>query len=108
MSGRPQFDVTELVRAMGSGNTPAALTREGRVRLLGETYQALLNGELPSREAALYVGGALTAWLANGGDLARDYLKVVKPKSKRTAAKIWREMQTAHHPDEGQAVEDHE
>lgn len=109
MSSRQEFDLTELARAMGSGNTPAALTREGRVKLLGEAFNALLDGRTPSREAALFLGGAGMAWLTNGGDLARDFLRVVAPQSKRTAAKIWREMQAAaHHPDEGQAMEDHE
>lgn len=109
MTSRQQFDVTELARAMGGDRTPAALTREGRVKLLAEAFQALLDGRPPSREAALFLGGAGMAWLTNGGDLARDFLRVVAPQSKRTAAKIWREMQNAvHHPDEGQALEDHE
>jgi hypothetical protein len=94
---------------LGGDRTPAALTREGRVRLLGEAFEALLDGRTPSREAALFLGGAGMAWLQTGGDLARDYLKVVKPKSHRTPTAIWREVQaSAHHPDEGEAVEDRE
>ncbi len=92
MSSRQNFDVTELARAMGSGHTPAALTREGRVKLLAEAFQALLDGRPPSREAALFLGGAGMEWLQNGGSLEREYLDVIKPKSHRTPAVIWREM----------------
>lgn len=91
-SRRQNFDATALARALGVGHTPAALTREGRVRLLGEAFQALLDDRRPSREAALFLGGAGMTWLANGGSLERDYLEVIKPKSHRTPAVIWREL----------------
>jgi hypothetical protein len=79
---------------------PGDFSREGRVQLLGEAFQALMDDKPLSREAALFLGGAGMAWLENGGDLVRHYLKVCKPKSHRTPAAIWRELQ-ARHLDEG-------
>ena len=53
-----------------------ALDRPARVVLLVEVASALLEGEPPSRQAALFVGGALQAWLSEGGHLTRDFFKV--------------------------------
>jgi hypothetical protein len=39
-----------------------------------------MRGELPEPSARLFVAGALGAWLANGGDLERDYFRVKAPK----------------------------
>ena len=105
----PQFDATALTQALG-GRAPLTSTRAGRVQLLGEVFQALLDGRLPSHEAALFVGGAGMAWLSRGGNLERDYLQVTKPKSHNTPARIWEQFQaeaTAHH-DEGQESPDPE
>lgn len=108
MGARPvKLDHTALTQALGADRVPKALSREGRVLLLGEAFAALLENRLPSREAALFLGGAGKAWLTNGGDLSRDHLKVIKPKSKRTAAAIWRELNEARHPDDGQVEEEH-
>ena len=49
------------------------------MRLLAELADDLLAGRMPSREAALFVAGALSAWLRDGrrcGDLERAYLRV--------------------------------
>jgi hypothetical protein len=74
--------------------------REARVKMLGEAFSALLAGRPPSRDAALFLGGAGMAWLENGGSLERDYFKVTKPKSHRTPAFIWQQMNA--HQDESQ------
>ena len=55
---------------------PRTATREGRILLLAEVFEGLLAGRLPSREAALFVGGAGSAWLQHGRDLVRDYFRV--------------------------------
>lgn len=62
-----------------------------RVKLLGEAFQALLDGKLPSREAALFLGGAGMAWLEQGGRL-EAYLNIIKARSHRTPAAIWQQM----------------
>ncbi len=73
---------------------PATFDRAGRVRLLGEAAKALLRGKLPELDAALWLGGALAGWLANGGDLERDYLEVTaKAGSHHTPAALWRNLQ---------------
>jgi len=59
---------------------PVGLDRAGRIRLLRECADALLRGEVPSLPAALFVGGAVVAWLAQGGRLSRDYLMVDAPR----------------------------
>ena len=84
MSRPPRFDDAALVSVLGD--------RARHVRQIGEVAKALLDGRLPSRSAALFVGGALLSWLENGGDLCREYLNVVKPKSHRTPAAIWQEI----------------
>jgi hypothetical protein len=81
---------------LAGARPPAGSTREDRVRLIGEAAQQMVDsGTL----AGLFCGGALLAWLENGGDLARDYLRVVKAKSHVTPAAIWRELRA--HQDEG-------
>lgn len=99
----PQFDASALTRAYGRSRAPLALSIEGRVALISQAAQALLNDQPPPKEARLFLGGALSAWLARGGDLSRDFLKVVIPKSHRTASRIFQELQSqnAPHPDEG-------
>lgn len=89
-------DHVELQAILGGARAPAGLDREGRVRLVGEAALLLLDS---GTVAGLFCGGALLAWLENGGDLARDYLRVVKAKSHRTPARIWRELRA--HQDEG-------
>jgi len=91
VSRPPRFTDAALVVALGD--------RARRVRLIDKVGQALLRGEMPERGAALFVGGALLSWLENGGDLARDYLKVIKPKSHRTPSVIWQEIR-AHQDEE--------
>jgi hypothetical protein len=71
----------------------AALEREGRVRLIGEAAHMLIKTGTP---AGLFVGGALLAWLENGGHLERDFLMVTKPQSRHTAAYLWQRF-FAHH-----------
>lgn len=58
---------------------PTEYDRPGRVRLLRAFALTLLEGKRPNREASLYVGGAIAAWLEQGGDLVGDYLKVSAP-----------------------------
>lgn len=79
---------------------PGDFSREGKVRLLGEAFRALMDGRLPSREAALFLGSAGMAWLEGGGSLERDFLRVVKPKSRHTPAYLWHLSQAESHPDE--------
>ena len=77
----------------GRSRLPPAFDRADRVRLLAEVAEALLAGRLPSRASALFVGGALLAWLAQGGRtgaLERDFFKVAAPRrSTLTAARLW-------------------
>ena len=53
-----------------------SLDRAGRVRFLREAAEALLDGKVPEREAAIFLGGAIAAWLELGGSLEHDFLKV--------------------------------
>ena len=96
MSGRPKFLPDEFT---STPKAPVSLgvEREDRVRLIGECAKSLIEGKLPPTPARLFVAGALLSWLEGGGDLAKDYLRVVKAKSRRTASAIWREL---HHSDE--------
>lgn len=97
----PKVDATLLEAALGH-RAPEGLSREGRVRLLAEAFQALLDGKLPTRQAGVYLGGAGLAWLEQGGNLERDFLKVTKPKSHMTPARLWEQQRVqGAHPDEG-------
>src|SRR5260221_660739 len=107
MSKPPEFDDTLLAAALQPARPPASLDREGRVRMIGEAAEALIKGELPARDAALFLGGALLAWLTKGGSLERDYFKIVRPKSHVTPSVIWQQLQeAAAHPDEGRDAEE--
>jgi hypothetical protein len=97
------MDDSALTATFGT-HPPATFDRAGRVRLIGEAAQALLAGRVPSLEASMFLGGALAAWLETGGDLARDYLRVVKAKSHHTPAYIWNQLQA--HQDERQLPDD--
>lgn len=97
MSGRPPSWIAPLApQRVWNANTI-----EGRVALIAEAARVLSDSRTP---AGAFVGSALAQWLEEGGDLARDFLRVVRPKSHRTAAAIWREIRgdAAAHPDEGQ------
>ena len=60
--------------------SPASLERQERVALLLAAADALLRGDAPDRAAALFLGGALRAWLTEGGNLERDFLHVKAPR----------------------------
>lgn len=84
----------------GRSAMPRTASREGRVAMLQEVARALLEDAPCSREAALFVAGAVDAYLRYGGNLARDYLRIVPPRgSHSTPAAIVR----AAHRDERQA-----
>lgn len=62
---------------------PRDWSREGRVLLLAETFAALVDGRVPTREAALFTGGAGLSWLQRGGTLGsleRDFWRVSAPR----------------------------
>jgi hypothetical protein len=100
---RPPFDDTEIAAVLGP-LAPPTLARPDRVRLIGEAAQALLQGRVVGHDAGQFVGGALLGWLENGGNLQRDYLRVVKGKSHHTATYIWGKLQA--HQDERQPDDD--
>jgi hypothetical protein len=104
MSARPTFDPRGLEAAFGIARPPLILDRAGRVSMIGEAAKALLDGQLPSRECAVFLGGALLSWLELGGNLEREYLRVTKAKSHHTPAAIWRSMNA--HRDERQGCDD--
>jgi hypothetical protein len=105
MSKRPSvaLDATALQRVLGRSRVPKSTSVEGRVVLIAEAAEALMNDRLPSMESRIFLAGALSSWLQQGGDLSRDFLQVIRPKSKRTASKIFQEIQRENsaHPDEG-------
>ena len=69
---------------------PRDFTREDRVRLLAEAFDALLRGEMPSDEARVFLAGGGIAWLAGRGDLERECWRVSAPAgSHRTPAAVW-------------------
>jgi hypothetical protein len=93
----------ELQEILAGARPPAGFTREDRVRLIGEAAEALLAGRMPEPAARVFLAGALVAWLENSGDLARDFLRVTKPKSHRTPAAIWRAHRDERHAEAGRA-----
>jgi len=107
MSRRPpiQLDATALQRVFGRSRVPKSTSVEGRVCLLAEAAEALMSDRLPSMESRIFLAGALSSWLQQGGDLSRDYLRVIRPKSKRTASRIFQEIQRENfdHQDDGQS-----
>ena len=94
MSARPpRFDADLLAAALGDAR-PATFDREGRIRLCGEFANAVIAGEAPARESLLFVAGAISGWLSNGGNLERDYLRVVANGSHNTPCRIWKALQS--------------
>lgn len=95
----PRFD--DLVAILGHAKQAhRSESRTGKIEMIGEVAEALFSDKTPSRDAALFVGGALLAWLTRGGSLEKDYFKVVKAKSHLTPSAIWRSI--APHQDERQ------
>lgn len=93
MSARPpRLDDTALVAVMG-GRAPQRYDRRGRVELIGQAAEALLAGKLPADEARLFVAGALVAWLAQGGNLEKDFFKITRPHSHVTPSRLWRQIE---------------
>lgn len=76
----------------GRSATPAGFTREDRVKLIAEAAEALLADRLPHPVARFFLGGALAAWLREGGRLGaleRDFLRVTgKERSRLTPARL--------------------
>lgn len=90
---------------------PQGFDRAGRVALLAEVFEALVEGRQPSREAALFVGGGGLSWLQAGGDLLGDFWKVKAPAgSHHTPARLWQECSSrgATGPDEDETMSDHQ
>lgn len=105
MSDRAGLCADELARAMGGGELPATATREGRVQLLAEAADALVAGRTPSRESALFLAAGVLSWLEHGGDLARDFWRVTRPKSHHTPQFFYRQLMARRvHRDERQSV----
>lgn len=99
-----KFDDSALLAAIGP-RKPAGMTREDRVRLLGEAAEALLAGKLPEPEARAFLAGGLLAWLEQGGRLTSAFWKVDPVRgSKRTAASIWRARHRDDAEDSGDPV----
>lgn len=55
-----------------------------------EVGDALIEGKMPRREAALFVGGAIEAFLREGGSLSldRDFLRVRGVRGSHTTAAV--------------------
>lgn len=77
---------------LAGARAPRGLTREDRVAMIGRAAEALLAGEMPADGDRLFLAGALVAWLASGGDLERDYLRVRRRGSHLTPARLWRSL----------------
>lgn len=77
----------------GRSRLPGDFSREGRIRLLHEAFDALLRGELPSAEARAFLAGGGLAWLREGGDLLKDFWRVAAPRgSHRRPEVVAREL----------------
>lgn len=100
MSARESFSCDALDAVLGT-QAPAGFDRRHRVKLIDEAATALLEGRMPSVEARVFLAGALRSWLEFGGNLQRDYLRVVKSQSRHTASFLWHQMQA--HCNERQA-----
>lgn len=82
-----------LLDPFNRSRKPATFDRAGRVALLAEVFQALIEDRAPSREAALFVGGGGLAWLEQGGSLTRDFWRCAGPQgSTHTEAVLWRQQ----------------
>lgn len=97
------FDDRALAAVLGT-RPPSALSREGRIALLGRAARALLDGKVPDAEARLFLGGAVLSWLREGGNLERDFFKVIRPKSHVTVQRVWARIEA--HPDDGESPDE--
>lgn len=93
MSVKPRFDDRALQAVLSPGRAPRSYGREGRIALLGEFSEAALSGREPSRESLLFLAGAISAWLTRGGDLSKDYLRVIVNGSHKTPDRVWKAIQ---------------
>ncbi len=93
----------------GRGALPPTFDRAGRVRLIAEAADALLKGELPEPAARLFLAGAISAWLKQGGrvgDLERTYLRVsAPPRSTMTPARLLASAARATEVEESDTME---
>lgn len=59
--------------------------------MLGEWAADVLAGREPDRAAALFAAGGVSAWLAEGGSLTRDFWRTAGAQgSTHTEAVLWR------------------
>lgn len=86
---------------------PAGLSRQQRVQMLREVFEALLAGETPSDRARLFVASGGAAWLREGGNLTKTFWKVEAERgSHRTPRAIARALIDSVIVDERQNLED--
>ena len=96
-------DGEELQRLIAGSRKPAGLSREDRIRLLGSALLALERGQMPTAEQVAFLTGAMLGWLRTGGNLERDYFKIVRPQSHITPSAVWRQIEAGlPHLDERQ------
>jgi hypothetical protein len=92
-------DPAELQRLLAGASLPAEFDREHRVRLIGDAAKALLDGRMPSREAALFLASGLWAWLNESGvpaALVRDYWRIGAPNGSHfTPRLLWASLKGA-------------
>ena len=72
--------------------------------MIGTFFDDVLAGRTPDRAAALFVCGAGASWLRDGGDLVKDYFRIVRPKSHETPQRVWARIEA--HLNEDAADED--
>ncbi len=89
--------MTTLHEPFGRSQLPpgaaAPFDHAARVTAIGRFAQDVLAGRTPVHADAVFVAGALQAWLERGGNgnsLTRDFLKVVKKQSHWTPQALWR------------------
>ena len=95
VSHRPVWVADALTQAMDGGKVPADYSAKARLRYWRRYLQkALMDDRLPSREAALFIGGAGSAGWRPAVRSKRDYLKVsAKPVFHHTPAYVWQALQ---------------
>ena len=78
---------------------PGDFSREGRVALLAEAFRALIEGRMPSQEAAMFCGAGGMAWLQEGGrcgSLERDFWRVTQTeRSTATPARVYAQLEAS-------------
>lgn len=72
------------------------LDREQRIVAIGDLADAIIAGRQPDQRTLMFLAGSLRSWLRAGGNIEKDFWRVIQPKSHNTVQAVWMRRRRLH------------